>query len=79
MFRGVLPRTLEKHLTLENKWFAAILDWRPLFLRHDHNSRPHLSLDRNSPISREVEPPSQGEVFSIRQVGGLHHRYSRAA
>jgi hypothetical protein len=24
---------LEKHLTLENKWFAAILDWRPLLLR----------------------------------------------
>jgi transposase InsO family protein len=44
-----------------------------------HNSRPHLSLDRNSPIPREVEPPSQGGVLSIRQVGGLHHRYSRAA
>ena len=44
-----------------------------------HNSRPHLSLDRNSPSPREVEPPSQGKVISIRQVGGLHHRYSRAA
>ena len=44
-----------------------------------HNSRCHLSLDRNSPTPREVEPPSQGEVISIRQVGGLHHRYSRAA
>ena len=44
-----------------------------------HNSRPHLSLDRNSPMLREVEPPLQGEVSSIRQVGGLHHRYSRAA
>jgi hypothetical protein len=33
VFRGVLPRMLEKHLTLENKWFAAILGWRPLFLR----------------------------------------------
>jgi len=44
-----------------------------------HNSRPHLSLDRNSPTPREVEPPSQGKVVSIRQVGGLHHRYSRAA
>ena len=44
-----------------------------------HNSRPHLSLDRNSPTPREVEPPSQGEVISIPQVGGLHHRYSRAA
>ena len=44
-----------------------------------HNSRPHLSLDRNSPTPRKVEPPSQGQVIAIGQVGGLHHRYSRAA
>jgi len=44
-----------------------------------HNSRPHLSLDRNSPTPREVELPSQGQVVSTAQVGGLHHRYSRAA
>ena len=44
-----------------------------------YNSRPHLSLDRNSPTPREVEPLWQGKVISIRQVGGLHHRYSRAA
>jgi len=44
-----------------------------------HNSRPHLSLDRNSPTPREVELPSQGQVISTAQVGGLHHRYSRAA
>jgi hypothetical protein len=44
-----------------------------------HYSRPHLSLDRNSPTSRDVEPPSLGQVISIPMVGGLHHRYSRAA
>ena len=44
-----------------------------------HNARPHLSLDRNSPTPRKVEPPSQGHVIAIGQVGGLHHRYSRAA
>ena len=44
-----------------------------------HNSRPHLSLDRNAPAPRKVEPPSQGDVISTGQVGGLHHRYSRAA
>ena len=44
-----------------------------------HDSRPHLSLDRNSPTPREVEPQSLGEVVSTRQVDGLHHRYSRAA
>ncbi|MGB2985105.1 MAG: integrase core domain-containing protein [Phycisphaerae bacterium] len=43
------------------------------------NSRPHLSLDRNAPTEREVEPPSRGRVIAIPQVGGLHHRYRRAA
>ena len=49
------------------------------YLEYYHGSRPHLSLDRNSPTPREVEPPSQGVVVSIPQVGGLHHRYTRAA
>jgi len=40
---------------------------------------PHLSLDRNSPTPREAELPSQGKVISTALVGGLHHRYSRAA
>jgi outer membrane protein assembly factor BamB len=30
-------------------------------------------------IPREVEPTSRGKVISIPQVGGLHHRYARAA
>jgi putative transposase len=42
-------------------------------------SRTHLSLNRNAPIEREVEPPSRGRVIAIPQVGGLHHRYHRAA
>lgn len=44
-----------------------------------HHSRPQLSLDRNSPSPRAVEAPWQGKAISIRQVGGLHHRYARAA
>jgi len=42
-------------------------------------SRTHLSLNRNAPIEREVEPPSKGRAVGIPQVGGLHHRYARAA
>jgi hypothetical protein len=49
------------------------------YFQYYHDSRPHLSLDRNSPTPREVEPPCHGAVISIRQVGGLHHRYSRRA
>jgi putative transposase len=44
-----------------------------------HESRTHLSLDRNAPMPRKVEPPDRGRVIAIPQVGGLHHRYSRRA
>jgi len=49
------------------------------YRRYYHEVRPHQSLARNSPVPQEVELPSQGEVISIPQVGGLHHRYLRAA
>jgi hypothetical protein len=44
-----------------------------------HNSRTHLSLDRNSPAPREPEPPERWPVRAIPHLGGLHHRYTRAA
>jgi hypothetical protein len=50
-----------------------------LYWRCNHNSRPHWSLERNSPTPREVEAPAKGKVAAIPQVGGLHHRYRRAA
>jgi len=43
------------------------------------NARTHLALQRNAPIQREVELPDRGRVIAIPQVGGLHHRYCRAA
>ena len=49
------------------------------YLDYYHHSRTHLSLARNSPVPREVELPELGKVISIPQVGGLHHRYCRAA
>jgi putative transposase len=44
-----------------------------------HQARTHQSLEDNSPIPRDVEPPANGKVISIPMVGGLHHRYTRAA
>ena len=40
-------------------------------------SRTHLSLDKDCPESREVEPPELGDVIELPQVGGLHHLYTR--
>ncbi|MCO6436669.1 MAG: integrase core domain-containing protein [Phycisphaerae bacterium] len=49
------------------------------YFQYYHEARTHLSLGRNAPISREVEPPSKGRLVAVPQVGGLHHRYRRAA
>jgi putative transposase len=44
-----------------------------------HESRTHLSLEKDSPEPRPVHPQEIGPVMSLRQVGGLHHRYERRA
>ena len=43
------------------------------------DATPHMALDDNAPIPREVEPPERGKVVATPYLGGLHHRYSRAA
>jgi putative transposase len=48
-------------------------------LDYYHNSRPHEALERNSPFPRDIETLAKGKVIAIPQVGGLHHRYRRAA
>jgi putative transposase len=47
------------------------------YFSYYHRSRLHLSLDKDSPDSRPVQ--SIGEVITIPDVGGLHHRYERHA
>src|SRR6266480_1359006 len=41
--------------------------------------RTHLSLGKDAPISRAIQPPAMGRVVQIPQIGGLHHRYERVA
>jgi transposase InsO family protein len=43
------------------------------------DSRCHLALDKDTPETREVQPPDKGIVVEIPRVGGLHHRYERRA
>jgi hypothetical protein len=49
------------------------------FLEYYHQSRIHLSLEKDTPESRWVQPPESGHVVAVPQVGGLHHRYERRA
>ena len=44
-----------------------------------HGSRTHLSLGKDTPDGRPVQPAGSGKVVSLPKVGGLHHRYERLA
>jgi len=49
------------------------------YFRYYHRSRCHLSLDKDCPDPRAVQPPELGQVVELPEVGGLHHRYERRA
>ena len=49
------------------------------YFQYHHQSRTHLSLDKDCPEPRPIQPPSAGTVIAFPQVGGLHHRYERRA
>lgn len=49
------------------------------YVEYYNGSRTHLSLEMDSPVTRPVQTPDQGEVTSVPQVGGLHRRYERRA
>jgi putative transposase len=47
------------------------------YFRYYHNSRTHLSLDKQCPFPRQAL--SDGKIVAIPQLGGLHHCYERVA
>src|SRR5436309_3264706 len=49
------------------------------YFAYYHRVRTHLSLDKDAPDRRPIEPPEFGTVIQIPEVGGLHHRYVRQA
>jgi hypothetical protein len=49
------------------------------YFAYYHRSRTHLSLEKDTPDPRTVEPPEKGRVIELAEVGGLHQRYERRA
>ena len=47
------------------------------YAEYCNRDRPHQSLDGDAPTPRSVE--ELGQVVATPVLGGLHHRYSRAA
>jgi hypothetical protein len=55
--------------------------WRTFLDNHlqQYKSRTHLSLGKDSPEPRPIQPVEMGRVVTVPQIGGLHQRYERRA
>ncbi len=49
------------------------------YIDYYHDFQTHLSLGKDAPTTREVQPPELGCVIEMPVLGGLHHRYLRKA
>jgi putative transposase len=67
---------LDHFIVLNEKHLLKILDE---YVEYYNNCRTHLSLEKNSPLPRDIEKPEKGKIISIPKVGGLHHLYKRVA
>jgi transposase InsO family protein len=47
------------------------------YVSYYHGARTHLSLGKDRPAPRRVQPSNEGTVIAFSEVGGLHHRYER--
>ena len=74
---GTIRRECLDHVIVFNE--ASLYRHLKSFVTYYHESRTHLSLGKDSPESRAVQPPELGRIVAIPQVGGLHHRYERRA
>ena len=75
---GRLRRELLDHVIVMNERHLRRL-LRRFVGEYYHPCRTHLSLDKDAPEPRAVEPPETGQVIELPVVGGLHHRYVRRA
>ncbi len=74
---GSVRRECLDHLIVLNE--ESLRQRLKLYFAYYHRARTHLSLDKDAPESRPVQPPELGSVVELREVGGLHHRYERRA
>jgi len=73
---SIRPECLNHVLVLGERHLRRTLT---RYFAYYHRARTHLSLDKDAPDGRPIEPPELGTVLPIPEVGGLHHRYVRRA
>jgi putative transposase len=74
---GTLRRDCLSHvIVLREAHWRGILS---RYFRYYHKFRTHLSLEKDAPETRPVQPQDLGSAIEFSEVGGLHHRYERRA
>jgi len=74
---GSIRRECLDHIIIFNE--RHLRDVLSSYCKYPHKSRTHLSLGKDCPQPRPIQPPSAGTIIAFPQVGGLHHRYERCA
>ena len=75
---GSIRRELLDHIiVVDERHLRRVL--REYIDGYYHPTRTHLSLGKDAPTPRPVQPPEMGAVVSFPVLGGLHHRYERRA
>jgi putative transposase len=74
---GTIRRECLDHvIVLGEKHLRRVLK---VYLAYYHESRTHLGLSKDAPVSRPIQSLDVGPVVSKPVLGGLHHRYFRQA
>ena len=74
---GTCRRELFDHVIVFNaRHLKSVLDE---YIAYYNESRTHLGIEKDCPVSRPVEKPDTGEIVALPVLGGLHHRYTRRA
>jgi putative transposase len=74
---GSLRRECLDHMIVWNE--RSLRRYLQQYLAYYHESRTHLSLDKDAPVPRCVHPPTGGPIVQVPHLGGLHHHYERRA
>jgi transposase InsO family protein len=74
---GSMRRECLDHVIVWNE--RALRRHLQRYLEYYHESRTHLSLDKDAPVPRAVQPLTCGPIVQVPHLGGLHHHYERRA
>ena len=74
---GSIRRECLDHVVVFNE--ASLRGILQSYFMYYLKARTHLTLSKDTPEPRAIQPPELGVVVEYPEVGGLHHRYERRA